>query len=495
MLATGSNDSLIFPRVLFAIPPTGAYCREDRCQSYFQPELIPSMRPPLEECEGAGGVLRAGGVAAVIDASGERLSSTDFLTRVGNFSPSLVVLGVTFGSLDDDLQWAARIHAELPGVTIAVRGAPCYVWGAEILARAPEVEFCVRGDYELVFEQLCRHGHKGAGLTFRSPNGKILESPAPFATHLDELPFQDRSSIDSSRYTVRGSSHPQATIHVQRGCPFPCTFCLVHTVSGNKARHRSPESIVAEVQGLLREGITHFYLRAETFSLDKRWAIEVGRALASACPQARWVTATRVECVDDEVIEAMRAGGCYGISFGVDVASAEIGRRVKKPPNLAKAKEAMRLCDRHGVISLAYIMIGFVWDTEETVAEAARFVKAIRPDLLTIHFAHPYPGTPYFSAMREAGMEVVSLRAQATPALEGAALSPTALNRYARRMLLSHYSSPAVLLSIAKKGLRNRFHNLLSPRLSPRLPTVPAPTVSGPAVSGPAIPDPAKEAA
>lgn len=289
------------------------------------------MRPPLEECEGAAGVCKAGGTAAVIDAPAGGLSELEFFARILEFNPSLLVLGVTFGSLDDDLDWATRLVAKFPAVKIAIRGAPCYVWGKEILARAPAIEFCVRGDYELVFEQVCVRGALAEGLTQRAPDGSIVESPPPLSPSLDALPFQDRSSIDASRYKVRGSRYPQATIHVQRGCPFPCTFCLVHTVSGNRACHRSPESVVAEVQGLLRQGIRHFYLRAETFSLDRSWAIAVSLALAQHCPEARWVTATRVECVDDEVIKAMRAGGCYGISFGVDVASEEIGRRVKKP--------------------------------------------------------------------------------------------------------------------------------------------------------------------
>ena len=76
------TSPLLFSRVLFALCPTGRYCREDRCQSYFDFELIPSMRAPLEECEGAAGVTKAGGFSNIIDAPAENLSDEQFFERV-----------------------------------------------------------------------------------------------------------------------------------------------------------------------------------------------------------------------------------------------------------------------------------------------------------------------------------------------------------------------------------------------------------------------------
>jgi anaerobic magnesium-protoporphyrin IX monomethyl ester cyclase len=462
---------LVFKRTLFALCPTGTYCREDRCQSYFNFELIPSLRAPLEECEGAGGVERAGGTALIIDAPAAKLTNDKFIAKVLEASPNLIVLAITFGSLEADLQWAHQLKCLIPHAFIALRGAPCYVWAEDLLRRSRDVDLCVRGDYELVFERLVTHGPASAGCTYRERDGSIVSHPPPLAAHLDSLPQQARHTLDRSLYKVRGTSRPQATIHVQRGCPFPCTFCLVHAVSGNRARHRSPDSIVHEVNELMNNGINHFYLRAETFSLDKKWAIAVSRALENHCAGAHWVTATRVECINDEVIDAMKAGGCYGISFGVDVASNTIGARVKKPPQKEAAFRAMRLCDRFGVVSLAYVMIGFIWDTKETLAEASSFIRDIRPDLLTVHFAHPYPGTPYYEAVQEHGAVVTSLCAQAKPAFSVEGLTTHDFERAARSMLLRHYLAPSVLLSLLKKYALFKFPRVpfLRPTATERL--------------------------
>ena len=448
------NAALVHKRVLLLVCPTGAYCREDRCQSYFSPDLIPSMRPPMEECEAAGALRHAGAEPFVIDAPALGLSADETLRAVGRIAPDLVIVVVTFGTLDDDLAWAGRIRDAFPGLPIGVRGAPCYVLAEDILARAPAVDFCLRGEYELVFDSIARSGFRDAfGTVYRDGDRVVCSASSGLAADLDALPRPDRSVIDSSRYKVRGLGLPQATVRVQRGCPFPCTYCLVHTVSGDKARHRSPQSVAAEMAEVQRSGIDFFYLRADTFSLDRRWAKEACDAIAARCPGARWVTTTRVECVDDQVLAAMRRAGCYGISFGIDAASRLIGEKVRKKPDLERARAAMRGCDAHGIVSLGYAMIGFLWDTPETVDETEAFLHAVRPDLLTIHFAHPYPGTQYYDDVMAERVALGSRRAQAEPALAGGELSPERLSLRARAITRRHYRRPAVLASLARKSL------------------------------------------
>jgi len=448
-------SGLAYQRILFLLAPTGDFCREDRCQSYFRAELIPTRRPPMEECEAAGALRAIGAQAFVIDAPAAGLSATATLERVRRHAPDLIVVVVTFGSMTDDLAWATRLRAAFPDVTIGLRGAPCYVLADEMLARAPAADFCVRGEYELAFAAIAERGYpRTPGTVYRDAGRIVAPVPAVQADDLDALPRPARDVVDARAYTVRWIGRPQATVRVQRGCPFPCTYCLVHMVSGARARHRSAASIAAEMADVVRDGVRDFYLRADTFSLDRDWTLKTCAAIAEACPGARWVTTTRVECVDDAVLAAMRRAGCYGVSFGIDAASEDIGARVRKAPDLARAETAMRLCDRHGLVSLGYFMIGFLWETEATLTETARFVRAVRPDLLTIHYAHPYPGTPYHDEVRAAGARQASPRAQAEPAIESTALPPTALEGAARRMLRRHYANPRVLASLAGKGIQ-----------------------------------------
>ncbi len=436
-----------FRRVMFVLPPTGRYCREDRCQSYFAFELIPSMRPPLEEAEAAAGVRLAGGEPLLLDAPAEGLDVVASLSRVQQCSPDLVVLSVTFGSLKDDLAFAAALRERLPGLTIALRGAPCFTDAEALLQANPAVDFLARGDYERVFESLLRDGvARAEGVVSRERAG-----PPPLDTSLDALPLPDRSVLKPALYRVRGTRRPQATVHVQRGCPFPCSYCLVATVSGRKARHRSPQGIAAEMRALWDEGYRDFYLRAETLTLDRAWARELAGEIAREVPGARWVSTTRVDCVDEPLLHALAAGGCYGLTFGVETGSPSIGQRIHKPPDEAQTRAAFRACDKSGITSLLYVMLGFLWETPRTVEETGRFVQAVRPDLLTLNWAHPYPGTRYYEEVKRSGLAFRPERAQAAAALEPPGISLRALRRSALALTARHYLRPAVVASLARK--------------------------------------------
>lgn len=439
-----------YDRVLFLFPPTGAWCREDRCQSYFKFELVPSMRPPMEECESAAAVRAAGAQPFVIDAPAEGLSPDDVLARAAEIRPDLIAITVTFGTLDDDLSFAARLRERLPGTAVCVRGAPCFTQAERILEQEPAVDFCVRGEYELIFSEVVSAGFENAGGVVHRRDGRIVNArPSELAADLDSLPRPDRSVIDESLYRVRGSKQPQATVRVQRGCPYPCSYCLVWSVSGSNARHRSPEGVAEELAELRERGISFAYLRADTFSLDREWAQQTSDAIRRRAPGVHWVTTTRVDCVDRDTLASMAAAGCYGVSFGIDTGSAKIGEKIRKPPRLDKATQAMRLCDELGILSLGYFMVGFLWDTPETLAETGAFIRAARPDLLTLHFAHPYPGTRYHDDVSAAGAAIVDRRAQAEPAL--AVLEIDALHDWARKTRRSHYARPRVAFSLARK--------------------------------------------
>ncbi|MBK7862927.1 MAG: radical SAM protein [Archangiaceae bacterium] len=435
-------------RIALVLPPTGPYCREDRCQSYFSADLVPSMRPPLEEVEAAAGIRGAGGTPWVLDAPAMGLSAAAAIEQVLAFTPDAVVLTGTFGSLHDDVRFAEALRARLPqSVCIGLRGAPVYAFGAELLSAHPALDFLVHGEPELSFAALCAQGLAGAGVV----RSHLPNPPAPWATSLDALPRADRTVIDPTRYRVRGTFEPQATIHVQRGCPFRCTYCLVGTVSGRKARHRDPLDVADELAELTAQGTRFFYLRAETLTLDRQWARELGDAIAARAPKARWVSATRVETADHKTLQALARGGCYGLSFGVETGSVELGKRIEKVPHLGRATEAFRACDRAGIASLMYLVVGFWWETAQTLDETRRFIAAARPDLLTTFWAHPYPGTAYHRQLTELGVVAHSAQAQAEPALEPPGICIDEIRRRVKRLTAAHYARPAVWASVARK--------------------------------------------
>ncbi|MCB0336054.1 MAG: hypothetical protein KDD62_07095, partial [Bdellovibrionales bacterium] len=137
------TNSPFFSRISIVIPPTGLYCREDRCQSFFHFRLVPSVRAPLEECEAAGALRAIGIPTQIIDAPTLQLSDDQARRAIKEFNPDLVVLVCTFGTLQADLRWARILKRELPSVLIGARGAPAYALGDQMLHEHPALDFCM----------------------------------------------------------------------------------------------------------------------------------------------------------------------------------------------------------------------------------------------------------------------------------------------------------------------------------------------------------------
>jgi hypothetical protein len=90
----------------FLICPRVRTAARTACQSFFSFNLVPSMRPPLEECEAAEALRAAGAEPFVLRCAGGGLRESGSLERVAAIDPDLIVLIVTFGTLEDDLRWS-----------------------------------------------------------------------------------------------------------------------------------------------------------------------------------------------------------------------------------------------------------------------------------------------------------------------------------------------------------------------------------------------------
>ena len=67
--------------------------------------------------------------------------------------------------------------------------------------------------------------------------------------------------------TIHSSERTRAYVKIEDGCDNHCTYCIVPSARG-KVRSKSPEDVIAEVRGLVRNGYREIVLTGiETASL------------------------------------------------------------------------------------------------------------------------------------------------------------------------------------------------------------------------------------
>ncbi|MEK7765829.1 MAG: radical SAM protein, partial [bacterium] len=323
-----------------------------------------------------------------------------------DFQPDFLFISVTSFTIHDDLV-ACQLAKELlgAGIRTVAKGAHVAVKAREVLAECPHLDVAISGEYELAAGELAAQAdwRQVLGITFRDPRtGEIVTTPArPFLAELDRIPFPARHLLDNALYQRPDTGKPQTTVQTSRGCPAACIFCLAPTVYGSKIRVRTPANVVAELKACAEQlGIRDFFFRADTFTWNKQWVLDLCRAIVEEKLDIRWVCNSRVDTIDDERLEWMKKAGCHGIAFGVESGVQEALNRMKKGSTVEKNRAAVALCKKHGMMTLLYFIVGLPWDTAEEIRRSIDFAVELGGDLVEFHTAIPFPGTELYDIAR-----------------------------------------------------------------------------------------------
>jgi radical SAM superfamily enzyme YgiQ (UPF0313 family) len=104
-----------------------------------------------------------------------------------------------------------------------------------------------------------------------------------------------------------------------------------------------------------------------------------------------WVCDTRVDLVNQELLEVMKKAGCKTIWFGVESGSQRILQRIGRNTTLAQIETAFRLCRKNGIQTACSFMLGMPDETLKDMEASLKFAKKLDPDwcLFNIFIANP----------------------------------------------------------------------------------------------------------
>lgn len=440
-------------RVLLIVPPTGEFIREDRCQTPIEELKTVSLRPPINLMYAAAMFEQGGCECRLRDFPAERLGWDALERELSDFNPDILFISATLPSLEEDLHSATIAKKINPEIITVAKGAHFNVHARETLQQFPALDMVVRGEYEFTCLELAqgKPTEHIQGLTFRSADGKIIHTPdRPFISNLDELPFPARHLVKNELYFRPDTMEPQTTVITNRGCPFDCIFCLAGNVAGRKNRVRSIDNIIAELRECVEKfNIRNFLFRSDLFTANKEWIINLCKRLIDEDLPIQWSCNSRVDTLDEEMLEWMRRAGCWLIAFGVEKGSDEMLQKINKRTTIADARRAITLTRNAGIKSSIYLLFGLPWDTPEVLQQDIDFAKELEPDFLEIFYVYPFPGTPLYKMAVEMGLlngRTFPTSAYSAPAMPSLYMSIEELARWRRRALRQYYLRPGFII-------------------------------------------------
>lgn len=342
-------------------------------------------RPPLGLLSLATVCLNAGHDATILDANLEQLDDEGVVHYIFHRGCDVVALTAMTPTINEALGIAGLLRAIMPEVKIIIGGVHASIF-PEDLAAKEYIDAVIVGAGE----------HNILRVLDELPSPKqVYRQELPL--DLDRLPLPDYSLIDVLAYHPRyphGKHREWTSVQTSRGCPYSCTFCS-KAVFGNTYHAMSPARVVELLSGLQRDyGIRDITFYDDLFTMDRGrtlalcdWMIPLGLT---------WVCEARVNQVDLESLEAMKAAGCRMIFYGIESGSQAILDRLKKNVTLQQIKQAVRWTQAEGIGAAGYFMLGCPGETKDTINETMDFVGELHLGHAQFSVCSPLPGSALY---------------------------------------------------------------------------------------------------
>ncbi|NLP05699.1 B12-binding domain-containing radical SAM protein [Candidatus Fermentibacteria bacterium] len=351
----------------------------------------------------AASLRDAGHEVFVVDMEGNDLDPDRAVEAVCSLRPDMVGFGGMVTRFRFVREMGRELRKRLPGAfLIAGNSGATTIPG--IYIESCGLDAVVIGEGEKTSCELASALESGAewrhipGLAFPDGVG-IGRSPAREPVgDLDTIPWPAWDLFPVERY-VNSFDHRQKLVrHLEvvasRGCPFDCVYC--YRIYGRRVRRRSPASIVAEVEELVRRfDIRYTGFPDDLFTSDRGFVMEFCRLFRERLPGLGWSCLGRVNTVDAEMLSEMRNAGCDWISYGIESGSDAMLRAMHRGVTAEQCLNAILMTRKAGIHPDGSFMIGMYGETAETVKETVVFCR--KADLTApMLFVTPYPGTAIF---------------------------------------------------------------------------------------------------
>jgi anaerobic magnesium-protoporphyrin IX monomethyl ester cyclase len=386
--------------------------------------------PPLGLLALGGPLIDAGHQVKLLDAEFGPMSLAQIISETVDYGPDAVLLGHS-GSTSGHpsaTRIARAVRMKLPRAWIIYGGVfPTYHW-SEIMAQESAFDLIVRGEGEETIVRLIRALEQQQplesvpGIVFRADtaagptrslandlgagSGRVVANPpAPVIRDLDACRI-GWELIDHRRYTYYGKRRA-VVVQFSRGCPHHCHYCGQHGF-WRAWRHRDPVKFAAELARLHREhGVELINFADENpTALKPAWQAFLEALIAHNVPLILIGTTRAGDIVRDaDILHLYKRAGVARFLLGLESTDDKTLEAIRKGSTQAIDREAIQLMRKHGIISMAAWVAGFVQEKDSDYWRTLGQLLSYDPDQIQALYATPHSWTPF--ALHEANHRVV----------------------------------------------------------------------------------------
>ncbi len=398
-------------RVLLINPPYSAEERYGKDLKNFGP-----LNEPLGLAYLASNLENGGHEVFILDAPALDLTNDGICKHIKNNKYDLIGVTMLTPMYSRSVEVINAVRKTFPNIQTVVGGPHPTILPEETLKNNEAIDFVVIGEGEIILLNLVNalvkseNIEKVAGIAFRK-NGSIIKNPPPpLVTNLDKLPSPARHLLPMEAYQItrsRAKSNHAYTVSVARGCPFNCAFCC--RIFGRKVRHHSVKRIIGEIESLIDNySAKEINLEADTLTVNKKFITTLCDELISSgvSEKISWTCESRIDTVDEEILEKMKKAGCWQTSYGVETGSQRLLELIHKDITIDKIEKTFAITKKAGISIRAFYMLGIPTETKVESLKTIALAKKLDAKWSQFTLFTPFPGTELYNmAIKEGGMQ------------------------------------------------------------------------------------------
>lgn len=358
-----------------------------------KPKILDVTVPPLGLLYLASFINRElkGFRAEVIDVGVDGYSLAELGLLVKRKKPFVVGLTSMTPQLQGTVELAEYLKRNFKNLKIFL-GGPHLSADPDFINRFGDIfDYGITGEAEKTFSEALVALASGKKIP-KLLNGEIV-------LDLDQIPFPDKKLIKREKYSDYES------IIFSRGCPYHCYFCSRPSIS-RRVRYRSVANLIKEIKSTYQYSRGKIDFQDDTFTLNKEKVMEFCGEVERQKLKLRWRCNTRIDLVDDQLLEAMKKAGCELIHFGIEAGNERIRREVVNKGKFTNKQiyQVIGLCKKFKIKFGGYFIIGHPGEGKKELLQTKKMILNSGIDLVGLSIPTPFPGSKLYQLAKERGV-------------------------------------------------------------------------------------------
>lgn len=354
------------------------------------------VAPPIILAYVAAILEKHGHTVILIDAKALNLSKEGTLKKLLSFKPDILGFRAETYYFHNALEWVGYLKDHL-GIPVIAGGINLTLYPREVLSRQ-EIDYGIIGEAIESLPRFLRALENGddysglPGLAYRDKENRVvINQPENKIYDFDSYPYPARHLLPNDRYYSFISQRKNFTILLtSTGCPYGCLFCAIPVAY----RTRTPENVVGEIEVCYREfGVREIDFFDAILFMPRERILEIFRLMQRRKLDIEWSARSRVDTVDEQILQEAARAGCRQIYYGIESADQRVLDNVNKKMKPETAIEAIRLSRKYGIRTMGFFMVGNPGETAESVRNTIAFSKKLDLDFIQVSRTIPKPGS------------------------------------------------------------------------------------------------------